>query len=64
MKYSIIFFLIIFPVLLTCHNFNSEDNWPVLKGPYLGQKLPGMVPQKFAVGFISTEQYELGSVFS
>ncbi len=40
MKHSIIFFLIIFPVLLTCHNFNSEDNWPVLKGPYLGKQCP------------------------
>ena len=27
---------------------NKKDNWPVLKGPYLGQKPPGMTPEIFA----------------
>jgi hypothetical protein len=29
--------------------------FPVLKGPYLGQKAPGMVPEIFAPGIVSTE---------
>jgi hypothetical protein len=29
--------------------------FPILKGPYLGQKPPGMIPEIFAPGFISTE---------
>jgi len=33
----------------------QEEDWPVLKGSYLGQKLPGMTPQIFAPGIISTE---------
>jgi hypothetical protein len=41
------------------------DGFPVLKGPYLGQKPPGMTPEIFAPGIISTkEKYELNSVFS
>lgn len=29
-----------------------------LKGPYLGQKLPGIIPERFATGIISTKYYE------
>ncbi|WP_394747426.1 ankyrin repeat domain-containing protein [Spongiimicrobium salis] len=35
-----------------------------LNGPYLGQKDPGLTPQRFAPNFISTEEYEFGSVFN
>ena len=37
---------------------------PVLKGPYLGQKPPGMTPEVFAPGIVSTGLDELNSVFS
>lgn len=33
----------------------STKNFPVLKGPYLGQKPPGMKPEIFAPGIISIE---------
>lgn len=33
----------------------EKENWPVLQGPYLGQKSPGRIPEKFAPGVISTE---------
>jgi hypothetical protein len=43
----------------------GSDDFPVLKGPYLGQKPPGMEPEIFAPGIICTEdKYELNSVFS
>jgi len=43
----------------------KHDDFPVLKGPYLGQKPPGMTPEIFAPGIISTEEkYELNSIFS
>lgn len=43
----------------------SEDSWPVLTGSYVGQTPPGMTPEVFAPGMISTqEKYELNSVFS
>ncbi len=35
-----------------------------LKGPYLGQKPPGMTPELFAPNIISTEESEFGSVFN
>ncbi|UCE07569.1 MAG: PD40 domain-containing protein, partial [bacterium] len=37
-------------VILSC---NSKDTFPVLKGPYLGQKPPGIMPEVFAPGIIS-----------
>jgi hypothetical protein len=40
------------------------QDFPVLKGEYLGQKTPGMIPEIFAPGIISTEKRELNSVFS
>jgi len=42
----------------------NESDFPILKGPYLGQKPPGMTPEVFAPGIISTEATEGGSSFS
>jgi Tol biopolymer transport system component len=46
--------------------FSNEENskFPILKGPYLGQKPPGMIPEIFAPGIVSTEKTEMNSVFS
>jgi Tol biopolymer transport system component len=41
-----------------------QDDFPILKGPYLGQKPPGMTPEIFAPGIVSTGLDELNSVFS
>lgn len=39
--------------------------FPVLKGEYLGQRPPGLVPEIFAPGIVSTEEsFEYGGVFS
>jgi len=37
---------------------------PVLEGDYLGQKIPGLAPERFAPAVVSTEKGELNSVFS
>lgn len=43
----------------------AQDDWPELKGDYLGQAVPGTTPQVFAPGLISLEgERELNSVFS
>ena len=42
----------------------NESDFPVLKGPYLGQKPPGITPVVFAPGIISTEATEGASSFS
>jgi len=38
-----------------------KDVFPVLRGPYLGQKPPGMAPEVFAPGIVTTELNEHGS---
>lgn len=56
------------PVLLTVVvlflDCSERNEFPILEGPYLGQKPPGMTPELFAPGIISTERVELNSVFS
>jgi Tol biopolymer transport system component len=42
----------------------KPDDIPVLKGPYLGQKPPGMTPEIFVPGVVSTEHHEFWPVFS
>ena len=34
----------------------QQDDFPILKGPYLGQKLPGMTPEIFAPGIVSYQR--------
>ena len=41
-----------------------KDNWPVLKGPYLGQKPPGLTPEIFAPGIVSTGFLEQFAYFT
>lgn len=42
----------------------SQEQLPILKGPYLGQKAPGLKPKVFAPGIISTKGWEYGVVFA
>ncbi|MEO0971778.1 MAG: hypothetical protein AAFX85_01690 [Pseudomonadota bacterium] len=43
----------------------AQNDWPELRGPLLGQEPPGLTPEVFAPGLISSEQArELNSVFS
>jgi len=41
-----------------------QEAFPVLEGPYLGQKPPGLTPEVFAPGIVSTEHHEWGLVFT
>ncbi|MCP5106099.1 MAG: hypothetical protein GY950_22125, partial [bacterium] len=43
---------------------NTLKKKPVLKGEYLGQPKPGLVPVLFAPGFVSTEHRQLNAVFT
>jgi Tol biopolymer transport system component len=47
----------------TCETETNRDV-PALEGPYLGQTLPGVEPEIFAAGVVSTGMSELNSVFS
>ncbi len=41
-----------------------QDEFPVLEGPYLGQKPPGLTPEVFASDIVTTEYYEFNGVFT
>ena len=46
--------------LLFFKGYPQQGDFPTLKGPYLGQKPPGMTPEIFAPGVISTGYHEVG----
>jgi Tol biopolymer transport system component len=50
----IVFFLV---------NLHAKDDWPVLKGPYLGQKPPGKTAEPFAPGIVNTGDHDFHSDF-
>lgn len=50
--------------VVSCQTKQQSDNFPVLKGPYLGQKPPGMTPEIFSPDVISTASNEHGCAFS
>jgi len=57
MNNLILFFKIfILSILMFGFSNKQQSDFPVLKGPYLGQKLPGKIPEKFAPGIISTDK--------
>jgi Tol biopolymer transport system component len=52
-KREILFVWIMFAFLLgISYSQNTSENLPVLKGPYLGQNLPGTTPVKFPFDFM------------
>lgn len=64
MKAITIFIALLLAVLAMCNKSLSQDEFPVLEGPYMGQKPPGMVAEPFAPGIISKEGWELEGVFA
>ncbi|MBN7820772.1 hypothetical protein [Bowmanella yangjiangensis] len=42
----------------------SQEEFPVLEGPYMGQTPPGMMAEPFAPGIISRQGWELEGVFA
>lgn len=60
----VICIILISGALLSAGNHKIIAETLVLKGPYLGQKLPGKKPQIFAPGFISTDEKEFSCTFS
>jgi hypothetical protein len=47
---------LLFSTILIFNNFSRQDDFPILKGPYLGQKPPGLLPEVFAPGIVSTTE--------
>ncbi len=59
---SLVMFVFVIPLLAQ----ERANDFPVLKGPYLGQKPPGMTPEVFAPGIISSPDHRelAGGTFS
>jgi hypothetical protein len=55
---------VLISVLVLNSKSHADDDYPVLKGPYLGQEPPGMVAEPFAPGIISRDGWELEGVFA
>ncbi len=64
MKTICISIVLLFSMLAFSSNSYGQNEFPVLEGPYLGQKPPGLIPEIFAPGIVSTEHHEWGPVFS
>ena len=54
MKYRAIFVGILLSIIFVFISCAQQEDFPVLKGPYLGQKPPGMTPELFAPGIITS----------
>lgn len=67
MKIKPYFFIPVFLFFTFAISLAQEKSYdfPVLKGPYLGQKPPGITPEVFAPEIVSTLEYtEIGCTFS
>lgn len=65
LKQKFIFIVLLWSAILFFSGCDRKSNFSKLKGNYLGQKPPGLIPEIFAPGFISTEKYsELGCTFT
>ncbi len=62
MKKSAYFTCLMLATVFAIHARHGD--FQKITGPYLGQKPPGLTPEVFAPGMISTEKMELNSVFS
>ena len=61
MKIKKIYAVFVLSIVSALYVYAQQDDFPVLKGPYLGQKPPGSIPEIFAPGIVSTEENrELG----
>lgn len=52
MKFKASFAAILLLMISTIGNSVPRDDFPVLKGPYLGQKAPGKIPIKFPFDYM------------
>ena len=64
MNLKIILIQIAVLAIIVFSNCNQNSSRPVLRGPYFGQKPPGITPEVFEPNIVSTGLDELNSVFS
>jgi len=57
MKKAILTGWLIFILVFSANSQSKQAEFPILEGPYLGQKPPGIKPEIFAPGIVSTGLY-------
>jgi len=66
-KANIILILILVLLLNACKANKQQptaSNAATIESPYLNQKPPGLIPEMFAPGMVSTDNWEVGGVFT
>lgn len=63
-KFSALVFIILLNACKTEKPSTKEDDSSTTESPYLGQKLPGLIPQPFAPGLVTTLNWEIDGVFT
>jgi hypothetical protein len=61
---STLFIALLLSVLAMSSKSYAHDKPTTLEGPYLGQKVPGLTPEVFAPGLVSTEHRDGSGFFS
>lgn len=64
MKRIYISSILLLCVLSISSKSNSQVGTPIPDGPYLGQKPPGLTPEPFAPGIVSTKDWQISGVFT
>lgn len=64
MKRICISTILLLSILTMSSKSYSQDEFPILEGPYMGQTPPGAVAEPFAPGTISKEGWEIEGVFA
>lgn len=64
MKHICISVILLLSVLTISDKSYCQEEFPILEGPYIGQKPPGLTPEVFAPGLPSTEHRDWGGGFT
>jgi len=64
MKLLVLTWVISLNTILAQESMKSDFSFPILEGPYLGQKPPGLIPEAFAPGLVTTPGWEYSGVFT
>ena len=57
MKSTTISVAVLLATVFASYGSAQQGEFAISKGPYLGQKPPGMTPEVFAPGIVSTEEF-------
>jgi len=57
-------FVLLLNACNTIKQYSKDTNSTTIENPYLGQKPPGLTPESFAVGMVTTKGWEYGGAFT